>query len=148
MNLIFSLQYNGYTSCPLVTGYGKLILAEFDYNGNPLETFPFDQGKVSTNKRKNVSDIWSMLAGCFIFFWPNPKENVKAKVESKRAIRSVPNEPNAVAVFRSVTLRTMASCRNSTRAYKHLSLVLLCVTLVGLFSGALHDVLHEERYSP
>jgi len=22
-------------------------LAEFDYNGNPLETFPFDQGKVS-----------------------------------------------------------------------------------------------------
>lgn len=38
-------QYDGYTSCPLVTGYGKLILAEFDYNGNPLETFPFDQGK-------------------------------------------------------------------------------------------------------
>ncbi|XP_068711230.1 sulfide:quinone oxidoreductase, mitochondrial-like [Montipora foliosa] len=38
-------QYDGYTSCPLVTGYSKLILAEFDYNGNPLETFPFDQGK-------------------------------------------------------------------------------------------------------
>ncbi|KAL9985150.1 hypothetical protein ACROYT_G007520 [Oculina patagonica] len=38
-------QYNGYTSCPLITGYGKLILAEFDWNGNPLETFPFDQGK-------------------------------------------------------------------------------------------------------
>lgn len=30
-----------------MTGYNKLILAEFDYNGNPLETFPFDQGKVS-----------------------------------------------------------------------------------------------------
>lgn len=40
-------QYDGYTSCPLVTGHSKLILAEFDYNGNPLETFPFDQGKVS-----------------------------------------------------------------------------------------------------
>lgn len=39
------LQYNGYTSCPLVTGYGKLVLAEFDYDGNPLETFPFDQSK-------------------------------------------------------------------------------------------------------
>lgn len=38
-------QYDGYTSCPLVTGHSKLILAEFDYNGNPLETFPFDQGK-------------------------------------------------------------------------------------------------------
>lgn len=37
--------YNGYGSCPLVTGYGKLELAEFDYNNNPMETFPFDQGK-------------------------------------------------------------------------------------------------------
>lgn len=38
-------QYNGYTSCPVVTGYGKLVLAEFDYDGNPDETFPFDQAK-------------------------------------------------------------------------------------------------------
>jgi sulfide:quinone oxidoreductase len=38
-------KYNGYSSCPLVTGYGKLILAEFDYDGNPAETFPFDQSK-------------------------------------------------------------------------------------------------------
>lgn len=37
--------YNGYTSCPVVTGYGKLMLAEFDYDNNPAETFPFDQGK-------------------------------------------------------------------------------------------------------
>ena len=27
-------QYNGYSSCPLVTGYGKMVLAEFDYDGN------------------------------------------------------------------------------------------------------------------
>ena len=40
-------KYDGYTSCPLVTGYGKLILAEFDFNGQPLETFPIDQGKES-----------------------------------------------------------------------------------------------------
>ena len=26
--------YNGYSSCPLVTGYGKMALAEFDYDGN------------------------------------------------------------------------------------------------------------------
>lgn len=37
--------YNGYTSCPLLTGYGKLVLAEFDYNNQPQETFPFDQSK-------------------------------------------------------------------------------------------------------
>jgi len=38
-------SYNGYTSCPLVTGYGKLVLAEFDYKNEPQETFPFDQSK-------------------------------------------------------------------------------------------------------
>ncbi|MBK8257172.1 MAG: NAD(P)/FAD-dependent oxidoreductase [Polyangiaceae bacterium] len=38
-------SYDGYASCPLVTGYGKLILAEFDYDGNPCESFPFDQAK-------------------------------------------------------------------------------------------------------
>ncbi|MBN3313356.1 SQOR protein, partial [Atractosteus spatula] len=38
-------RYDGYTSCPLVTSYNTVILAEFDYNGQPLETFPIDQGK-------------------------------------------------------------------------------------------------------
>lgn len=38
-------SYDGYASCPLVTGYGKLIMAEFDYDGNPCESFPFDQSK-------------------------------------------------------------------------------------------------------
>ena len=38
-------SYSGYTSCPLVTGYGKLVLAEFDYNNERMETFPFDQSK-------------------------------------------------------------------------------------------------------
>lgn len=38
-------NYNGYTSCPLVTGYGTLILAEFDYNKVPDESFPFDQSQ-------------------------------------------------------------------------------------------------------
>ncbi len=39
------MKYNGYTSCPLITGYGRLILAEFDFDANPMETFPFDQSK-------------------------------------------------------------------------------------------------------
>ncbi|MEZ4884882.1 MAG: FAD/NAD(P)-binding oxidoreductase [Chitinophagales bacterium] len=38
-------HYDGYTSCPLVTGYGKLILAEFDYDKQPAESFPFDQSE-------------------------------------------------------------------------------------------------------
>lgn len=38
-------QYHGYTSCPMVTEYGRVILAEFDYEGNPKESFPFDQSK-------------------------------------------------------------------------------------------------------
>lgn len=38
-------SYNGYGSCPLITGYGKLVMAEFDYNNEPCETFPFDQSK-------------------------------------------------------------------------------------------------------
>ena len=37
--------YDGYTSCPLVTGYGSLIMAEFDYDKKPKESFPFDQSK-------------------------------------------------------------------------------------------------------
>jgi sulfide:quinone oxidoreductase len=38
-------KYDGYTSCPLVTGYGKLVLAEFDYDLKPQESFPVDQSK-------------------------------------------------------------------------------------------------------
>jgi sulfide:quinone oxidoreductase len=40
-----SARYDGYTSCPLVTGYGKLVLAEFDYDKSPQETFPLDQSR-------------------------------------------------------------------------------------------------------
>lgn len=38
-------KYDGYTSCPVVTSYGRMMLAEFDYDKNPAETFPFDQSK-------------------------------------------------------------------------------------------------------
>ena len=33
--------YNGYTSCPMVTAYGKAMLIEFDYDGNLVPSFPF-----------------------------------------------------------------------------------------------------------
>lgn len=38
-------KYDGYTSCPLVTSYNRMVLAEFDYDKNPQESFPFDQSK-------------------------------------------------------------------------------------------------------
>ncbi|CAF0826655.1 unnamed protein product [Adineta steineri] len=59
-------KYDGYTSCPLVTGFGKCILAEFDFDGQPLETLPIDQGKelrLSYILKKDVmpSMYWNML---------------------------------------------------------------------------------------
>jgi len=38
-------KYNGYACCPLITGYGKTIMAEFDYDKNPLPSFPLDPTK-------------------------------------------------------------------------------------------------------
>jgi len=38
-------HYDGYASCPLVTGYGRVVLAEFGYDGVIMETFPFDQSR-------------------------------------------------------------------------------------------------------
>jgi sulfide:quinone oxidoreductase len=35
-------SYNGYSCCPLITGFGKTILAEFDYDGKPEPSFPLD----------------------------------------------------------------------------------------------------------
>jgi sulfide:quinone oxidoreductase len=43
--LPLSARYDGYASCPLVTGYGRLVLAEFGYDGVILETMPFDQSQ-------------------------------------------------------------------------------------------------------
>jgi len=40
-------KYDGYTSCPLVTGKKTCVLAEFDFQAppQPLETFPINQAK-------------------------------------------------------------------------------------------------------
>ncbi len=38
-------KYDGYTSCPLITGYGKLMLAEFDWDNKLKPTFPFNPVK-------------------------------------------------------------------------------------------------------
>lgn len=68
-------QYDGYTSCPLITGYHTCILAEFDFDGQPLETFPFDQGKERRTMFHLKKDVmpnmyWRMLLRGY---WGGPK---------------------------------------------------------------------------
>jgi sulfide:quinone oxidoreductase len=45
-----SAQYNGYACCPLITGYDKTIMAEFDYDKKPTPSFPIDPSQ----------EYWSM----------------------------------------------------------------------------------------
>jgi sulfide:quinone oxidoreductase len=40
-------KYNGYTACPVLTRHNRVVLAEFDYDGNVCESFPFNQAKES-----------------------------------------------------------------------------------------------------
>lgn len=37
--------YDGYSCCPLITGYGKAIMAEFNYKQEPVPSFPLDPTK-------------------------------------------------------------------------------------------------------
>lgn len=58
--------YNGYTSCPLVTGSSTCILAEFDYDLLPVETLPINQAKerfVSFVLKNNAMPFiyWKMM---------------------------------------------------------------------------------------
>ena len=48
-NVLGSKKYDGYSSCPLVTGYGKMILAEFIY-GNERQSDPMLSKMMDTSK--------------------------------------------------------------------------------------------------
>ncbi|XP_069622163.1 sulfide:quinone oxidoreductase, mitochondrial isoform X2 [Ranitomeya imitator] len=69
-----SAKYDGYTSCPLVTGYRKVILAEFDYNAQPLETFPIDQGKERRTMYHMKADMMPFLYWNLLLkgYWGGP----------------------------------------------------------------------------
>lgn len=45
-------RYDGYTACPIVTGYGRLVLAEFDYSNKPTPSIPL------INTCKERFDMW------------------------------------------------------------------------------------------
>lgn len=67
-------KYDGYTSCPLVTNYNTVILAEFDYSGQPLETFPIDQSKERRTMYHMKADVMPHLYwhGLLKGFWGGP----------------------------------------------------------------------------
>ncbi len=72
-------RYDGYTSCPLITRYGRLMLAEFDYDLKPCETFPFDQGKERRSmyllKKYVMPQIyWRGLVRGRKWPWPVPEQ--------------------------------------------------------------------------
>lgn len=62
-------QYHGYSSCPLITSFSTVILAEFGYNGKLMPTFPIDPRKERwiywILKRYLLPKIywWGMLKG-------------------------------------------------------------------------------------
>lgn len=68
-------QYEGYTSCPLVTGANTCIMAEFDYNLQPLETFPIDQAKERRTMFHMKKDVMPHLYFSLMLrgFWEGPK---------------------------------------------------------------------------
>ncbi|MFM2129742.1 MAG: hypothetical protein RL477_1288 [Pseudomonadota bacterium] len=55
--------YDGYASCPLLTGYGKAILAEFIYGGKVTPTLPLDPAK------ERWINWWIKVTGLPIFYW-------------------------------------------------------------------------------
>ncbi|XP_035226021.1 sulfide:quinone oxidoreductase, mitochondrial-like [Stegodyphus dumicola] len=67
-------RYFGYTACPLVTGYNKGIMAEFNYKLEAVETLPINQAKeryISYYMKKDLMPFiyWNlMLKG----LWPGP----------------------------------------------------------------------------
>jgi sulfide:quinone oxidoreductase len=56
--------YDGYSSCPIVTGYGTMLLAEFDYTGRPHPTIPL----IDTTRERR--DMWLLKRyGLPFLYW-------------------------------------------------------------------------------
>ena len=55
--------YDGYGSCPLTTGYGKVLIAEFTYGGKVTPTFPLDP------REERRSYWWIKKTGLPLMYW-------------------------------------------------------------------------------
>jgi sulfide:quinone oxidoreductase len=56
-------RYDGYASCPLLTSRKTVMLAEFDYEGKPVPTFPLDP----TKERRSM--YWLKRYGLPLLYW-------------------------------------------------------------------------------
>ncbi len=70
------IAYDGYASCPLVTGYEKCIMAEFDYDLKPKETFPFAQNIERYSMFLMKRDMMPFLYWKFMLngWWSGPEK--------------------------------------------------------------------------
>ncbi|MEQ9109446.1 MAG: FAD/NAD(P)-binding oxidoreductase [Rhodospirillaceae bacterium] len=55
--------YDGYGSCPLTTGYGKVLMAEFTYGGKVTPTFPLDP------RKERRTYWWIKKTGLPLMYW-------------------------------------------------------------------------------
>ncbi|ORX70099.1 flavo-binding protein, variant [Linderina pennispora] len=82
-----AVEYNGYTSCPLVTGKHKLVLAEFSgYTGTPHETFFFNQAN------EHAFSYWLTAEALPSVYW---NSMVKGTWKGPSTIRKLTNPANA-----------------------------------------------------
>ncbi|VDM03747.1 unnamed protein product [Schistocephalus solidus] len=72
-------HYDGYTSCPFITGETKGILAELNYDLQPREPLPFAQAteRWIFGYVKRVFLPPPSWNGLLIGIWPNPKRLLK-----------------------------------------------------------------------
>ncbi|WFD21389.1 eukaryotic sulfide quinone oxidoreductase [Malassezia equina] len=91
-------KYDGYTSCPLLTEYGKVLLAEFKYEGTLKETF----SKFGINQSKPQRAFYYLKKDFFpwIYYnnmvkgtWAGPKgffSGIRSFSTSARQMRNTP----------------------------------------------------------
>jgi len=77
-----SSRYDGYGSCPLIVERGKIVLAEFIYEGKQSQTFPkwFNDGTQAT------SIAWYIKSKLLPFvYWHQMLKGVEWLVKPKRS---------------------------------------------------------------
>ncbi|EPQ29618.1 uncharacterized protein PFL1_02837 [Pseudozyma flocculosa PF-1] len=96
-------SYDGYTSCPLLTEYGKVMLAEFKYGGQPKETFGNLFGIDQATPRRAFYHLKKDF-----FPWVYYKSYVKGAWAGPKGW-GVPLKPGSVAGTAGRTFSTAAS---------------------------------------
>jgi eukaryotic sulfide quinone oxidoreductase len=62
-------KYDGYASCPVVTGKNKLLLLEFTYGGVPKESFTRPPWSLFFNQRTENYPMYLLKAKFFPFIY-------------------------------------------------------------------------------